>query len=125
MKIGIPKENILKERRVGLAPAGVDSLVRSGHSVFVESGAGDGSHFIDDDYIKTGATIVYSAEEVYMRSEMIVKVAPVENNENELLQDNQILFSSLHLAVGKKSMIENMLKKNITAIGYELIENST
>lgn len=125
MKIGIPKENILKERRVGLAPAGVDSLVRAGHSVFVESSAGEGSHFTDDDYIKTGATIVYSAEEVYMRSEVIVKVAPVDNNENELLQENQILFSSLHLAVGKKVTIENLLKKNITAIGYELIENST
>jgi alanine dehydrogenase len=123
MKIGIPKENIQLERRVGLAPAGVDSLVRAGHTVFVQSGAGDGSHFTDEDYIKVGASIVYSAEEIYLRSEIVVKIAPVSNQENTLLQDNQILFSSLHLAVGKKSIIEDLLKKNITAIGYELIEN--
>jgi alanine dehydrogenase len=123
MKIGIPKENIQLERRVGLAPAGVDSLVRAGHTVFVQSTAGEGSHFTDEDYIKVGASIVYSAEEVYLRSEIVVKVAPVSNHENTLLQENQILFSSLHLAVGKKSIIEDLLKKNITAIGYELIEN--
>src|ERR1035437_954788 len=97
MKIGIPKENIQLERRVGLAPAGVDSLVRAGHTVFVHNGAGDGSHFTDEDYIKIGATIVYSAEEIFLRSEIVVKVAPVSNQENTLLQENQILFSSLHL----------------------------
>jgi alanine dehydrogenase len=125
MKIGIPKENALLERRVGLAPAGVDSLVRSGHTVFVQSGAGEGSHFTDEDYTKTGASLVYNADEIYLRSEMVVKVAPISNQENELMQESQILFSSLHLAVGKKITIENLLKKNITAIAYELIENST
>jgi alanine dehydrogenase len=123
MKIGIPKENIQLERRVGLAPAGVDSLVRAGHTVFVQSSAGEGSHFTDEDYIKVGASVVYSADEIYLRSEVVVKVAPVSNTENTFLQENQILFSSLHLAVGKKSIIEDLLKKNITAIGYELIEN--
>lgn len=125
MKIGIPKENVQEERRVGLAPAGVDSLIRAGHTVFVESGAGEGSHFSDDDYQKTGAMVVYSPDEVYLRSEMVVKVAPVSSKECELLQDNQILFSALHLAVGKRSTIDTLLTKNITAIGYELIENSS
>jgi alanine dehydrogenase len=124
MKIGIPKENTQLERRVGLAPAGVDSLIRAGHTVFVQSGAGDGSHFTDEDYIKTGATIVYNADEIYLRSEIVIKVAPITNLENNLLQENQILFSSLHLAVGRKSIIEGLLKKNITAIAYELIENT-
>jgi alanine dehydrogenase len=122
MRIGIPKETIYEEKRVGLAPAGVDSLVRAGHTVYVQSGAGEGSHFSDEDFRNTGATIVYNCEEVYHRAEMIVKVAPLTQEESELLQDNQILFSSLHLVVGKRDILEVLLKKNVTAIGYELIE---
>jgi alanine dehydrogenase len=124
MKIGIPKENLLEERRVGLAPAGVDSLVRSGHTVFIESEAGAASNFSDDDYQKVGAVIVYNPEEVFLRSEMIVKVAPIAKKENDLLQENQILFSFLHLAVGARSTIDTLLTKCVTAIGYELIEHN-
>lgn len=123
MRIGIPTETTHEEKRVGLAPAGVDALVRAGHTVYIQSGAGLGSHFSDDDYAKTGASIVYNPEEVFLRSEMIVKVAPLSEEESELLQENQTLFSFLHLAVGKRRIIENLIKKNVTAIGYELIEN--
>ncbi len=123
MRIGIPKENHLEEKRIALAPAGVDSLVRAGHTVYIETDAGNGSHFTDEDYIKTGASIVYSPEEVYQRSELIVKVSSANDDELELLQENQTLFSFLHLAVGKKQNVEKLLKKNITAIGYELIES--
>jgi len=125
MRIGIPKENIFEERRVALAPAGVDALIRAGHTIYIESGAGDGSNFSDEDYAQTGATIVYSPEEVYHRSEMVVKVSTLSDKESELLQENQILFSFLHLAVGTKGIIEKLLQKNVTAIGYELIENET
>ena len=124
MRIGIPKENLKEEKRVGLAPAGVDSLIRSGHTVYFERGGGEGSQFIDEDYGKVGATIVFSAEEVYKRSEMIIKVSPLMESESDLLQDEQILFTFLHLAVSKKSILENLLTKNVTAIGYELIEDS-
>lgn len=124
MIIGIPKENFKEEKRVGLAPAGVDSLIRSGHTVYVERGAGEGSHFSDEDYNKVGATIVFSSEEVYKRSELIAKVQPLTENEAQLLQDEQILFTFLHLATAKKSILENMLNKNVTAIGYELIEDA-
>lgn len=123
MRIGIPKENLNEERRVALAPASVDSLVRSGHTVYVESGAGLGSHFSDEDYSKTGASIVYSNEEVYHRSEMIVRVSPLADSELELLVEEQIVFTGLHLPVGKKITVEELLKKRITAIGYELIED--
>jgi alanine dehydrogenase len=123
MRIGIPKENIYEEKRVALAPAGVDSLIRAGHTVYVESGAGEGSNFSDESYGKTGANIVYSGEEVYRRAELIAKVTPLSDDEAELLQENQILFSFLHLAVGNKNIIETLLRKNVTAIGYELIEN--
>ncbi len=123
MRIGIPKENIFEEKRVAIAPAGVDSLIRAGHTIYIQSGAGEGSNFSDEDYAQTGATIVYSAEEVYRRSELVAKVSPLSDEETELLQENQILFSFLHLAVGNKTTIEKLLEKNVTAIGYELIEN--
>ena len=61
MRIGIPKETLFEEKRVALAPAGVDSLVRAGHTVYIERGAGEGCHFSDEDYIATGDQIVYSA----------------------------------------------------------------
>jgi len=123
MRIGIPKENLKEERRVGLAPAGVDSLVRAGHTVYLERGAGEGSHFTDEDYNKVGATIVFSAEEVFKRSELITKVQPLNEIEANLLQDEQILFSFLHLAVAKKTILENLLSKKVTAVSYELIED--
>lgn len=123
MRIGIPKETIWEEKRIALAPAGVDALIRAGHTVYIESGAGEGSHFSDEDYLKTGAQIVYSAEEAFRRTEMIVKVAPLTLEEAEMLQENQILFSFLLLGIGKKDIIEHLIRKKITAIGYELIED--
>jgi len=122
MRIGIPKENHNEERRVALTPAGVDALTRSGHIVFLESGAGTGSNFSDEDFVKTGVTVVYSKEEVYNQSDMIVKVAPLTEMEVGMLQDNQVLFSFLHLAVSKKKIMIELLKKKVVAIGYELIE---
>lgn len=123
MRFSIPKETLYEEKRVALAPAGVDALVRAGHIVYFQSGAGEGSHFSDEEYRKIGAQIVYSADEAFARAEVIVKVAPLSEAESEMLQENQTLFSFLHLAVGKKKVIENLLKKKITAVGYELIED--
>ncbi len=123
MRIGIPKERILEEKRVALAPAGVDALVKSGHSVFIENGAGAESHFTDEQYQKVGATIVYSPEETFQRSDMIVKIAPLTEEESEMLQEEQVVFSFLHLALSRKKIIDNILKKRVTAIGYELIES--
>ncbi len=122
MRIGIPKEIHPEEKRVALAPAGVDALIKAGHTVFIQTCAGEGSNFSDDEYAKVGANIVYSAEEVYQRSELITKVHPLYEEETELLQEDQILFSFLHLEVGKKKIIENLLAKKITAIGFELVE---
>ncbi len=124
MRIGIPKETQREEKRVALAPAGVDALVKSGHSVFIQTGAGYNSHFLDEEYRKSGADIVYTADEVYQRSEMIVKIAPLTEEEVDMMQDEQIVFSFLHLAVGKKNIIEKLLQKKITAIAYELIEKN-
>jgi alanine dehydrogenase len=122
MRIGIPKETTKEEKRVALVPAGVDALVKSGHTVFIETNAGVESNFPDEEYRSVGATIVYNAEEVYQRSEMVVKVLPLSDQEVDLLQEEQILFSFLLLAVGKKNIIEKLMKKKVTAIAYELIE---
>lgn len=122
MRIGIPTETLSDEKRVALAPAGVDALVRAGHSVFIQSGAGIGSHFTDDEYRNLGANIVYNAEEVYQRAELIAKVAPLTEQEVDMMQEEQILFSFLHLAVRKKNIIEKLLQKRIVAVAYELIE---
>lgn len=123
MRIGIPRETLYEEKRVVLTPAGVDALVRAGHTVYFERGAGEESHFRDEEYEKVGAQIVYGAEEAFKRAEMVVKVAPLTVEESQFLQENQILFSFLHLAVGKKNVTETLLNKKITAIGYELVED--
>jgi alanine dehydrogenase len=122
MRIGILKEPVVDERRVSLVPAGVDALIKSGHTVFMQSDAGKQSHFMDEDYRKVGASIVYSAEEVYQRSELVTRITPFTEDEVDLLQEEQILFSVLHLAVGKKNTVEKLCKKKITAIAFELIE---
>lgn len=125
MRIGIPTETRWEEKRVSLAPAGVDSLIRSGHTVYIQSGAGLASHFTDQDYSEVGATIVYNKEEVFGRSELIMKVSPLTEEEADLLQENQILFSFLLLVMGKKNVLEKLLSKKITAIGLELIERDS
>lgn len=122
MRIGIPKETKFEEKRVALAPAGVDSLVRAGHTVYIQKGAGLGSNFSDEDYIHVGAQIVYSAEEVFQRSECVAKVARLTSEECNLLKENQIIFSFLHLSVSEKKILNMLLEKKITAISYELIE---
>lgn len=122
MRIGILKETAFEEKRVGLAPAGVDKLVQSGHTVYIETEAGCGSHFSNQEYQKVGATIVYSPEEVFQRSEMIIKVTPLSEEEALLLEENQVLFSFLNLTLSKQKMINTLLEKKITAISYEFIE---
>jgi len=124
MKIGIPKDSLHEEKRVALAPAGVHTLINDGHKVFVEKGAGECSKFTDEEYEKVGATIVYSKAEVFQRSDIIVKISYLTDEEIELLEENQVIFSFLHLAVGRKKIINALLKKKITAISYELIEKN-
>jgi alanine dehydrogenase len=123
MNIGILKEVAPSERRVALTPGGVTSLVGLGATVYVERNAGALSFFTDQEYQKAGAVIVYSPEEVINRSDIILKIAPPADSELKLLHEGQTLFSALHLAIAKRSTIETLLSKRITAIGYELIEN--
>jgi alanine dehydrogenase len=121
MIIGVPKEIKEQEQRVALLPSAADQLKRRGHSVIVQKNAGVGSGYLDDEYKKAGAEIVESAEEVFKRAEMIVKVKEPLPAEFPLLRKGQILFTYLHLAASKP-LTEALLKSGVTGIAYETIQ---
>jgi len=120
MIIGVPKEIKTDEFRVGMTPSGVKELIKAGHSVMVERGAGLGSGFEDAQYLNTGAVLIESANDLYAAADMIVKVKePIEVEYNRL-KENQILFTYLHLAADKK-LTEVLCAKKITALAYETL----
>ncbi len=121
MKIGVPNEIKIRERRVALTPAGVFALVEHGHEVFVERNAGIGSGIMDDDYDRMGATILDSADEVWGRAEMIIKVKEPIEPEFDRMKAGQILFTYLHLAADE-ALTRKLLNRNITGIAYETIQ---
>lgn len=121
MKIGAPKEIKAQENRVALLPSAAYQLVRRGHQVIVESGAGAGSGFPDSEYVAAGAEVVATHAEVFERADMIVKVKEPLESEWPLLREGQILFTYLHLAASKP-LTEALLQKRITSIAYETVE---
>ena len=121
MVIGIPKEIKNNESRVGMTPAGVYELTKSGHQVFVQSTAGEGSGFSDQDYEEVEATIVMTIEEVYECADMIVKVKEPIAYEYPLIRPNQIVFTYFHFA-SSESLTLAMLKSNAICIAYETVE---
>lgn len=120
MIIGVVKEIKDKENRVALTPAGAKSLAQSGHQVKVESGAGVGAGFPDNDYINAGAEIVDTASA--WNTELVLKVKEPQQKEYPYLKNN-ILFTYLHLAGVAPALTENMVKAKITAIAYETVED--
>ena len=123
LNIGIPKEISFQENRVALVPDAVSLLVNNGHQIIVETNAGKASNFLDHDYSEAGATIVYSPDEVYKNSEIILKVAPPSLEEIELMRPKQILISSLQLTVQPESVVKNLMNKKITAIAFDLLKD--
>ena len=121
MTIGVPKEIKEQEQRVALLPSAAEQLKRRRHSVVVQKNAGLGSGYPDEDYQKAGAEIVGSAEEVFKRADMIVKVKEPLPAEFPLLRRGQILFTYLHLAASKP-LTEALLKSGVTGIAYETIQ---
>jgi alanine dehydrogenase len=121
MIIGVPKEIKEQEQRVALLPSGTNQLTRRGHCVLVETNAGIGSGYPDQDYIKAGAEIVEQAKEVFTRADMIVKVKEPLKAEFPLLRRGQILFTYLHLAASKP-LTEALLKSGVTGVAYETIQ---
>ncbi|WP_158837687.1 alanine dehydrogenase [Polaribacter sp. L3A8] len=123
MKVGIPKEIKNNESRVGMTPAGVFELTKKNHTVFVQSTAGEGSGFFDADYIKVGATILPTIEEVYSLSEMIVKVKEPIALEYPLIKEDQIVFTYFHFA-SCEPLTKAMIESKSICIAYETVEDS-
>lgn len=122
MNIGIPKERRPSEYRVGLSPAGVRLLTHYNHACYVESQAGVGSGFSDEDYRESGAQIVYSGEEAYRRADLVLKVARPTDEELNWLVSGQAIAGLLHLSAARPNKIEALLKLHITAIAYDQIQ---
>ncbi|MFN9838751.1 MAG: alanine dehydrogenase, partial [Pseudanabaena sp.] len=120
MKIGVPSEIKDREFRVGMTPAGVATLTARSHQVFVETNAGLGSGFSDQEYIQAGATIVATPQEVYAQ-EMVVKVKEPLPSEYALLHKELILFTYLHLAADRL-LTEALIKSGATCIAYETVQ---
>jgi alanine dehydrogenase len=120
MRIGVPKEIKTLEFRVGMTPAGVHEVVHDGHEVVVETNAGAGIGVTDADYEAAGAKVLGSAEEVFEKAEMIVKVKEPQLNECEMLRPDQVLFTYLHLAPDPKQT-EALVRSGTTAIAYETV----
>ncbi len=121
MIVGIPKEIKPEERRVALTPSRVTELVRRGHEVLVECGAGKACHLPDKDFKKAGARIIRNTRALWKRAEMIVKVKEPLPQEVDYIRAGQIIFSFLHLAANKKLTLA-LLRKKAVGIAYETIQ---
>jgi alanine dehydrogenase len=120
MKIGLPKEIKDNEYRVGLTPAGVHALVGAGHQLFVQKSAGEGSGFADEDYVKAGAKILDTADDIWQTGDMIVKVKEPIAPEYPRMRENQLLFTYLHLAP-EFELTKQMMERKVTGVAYETI----
>lgn len=121
MIIGVPREIKEQEYRVALLPSGAYQLIRRGHQVVVENGAGVGSGYPDSEYAEAGATLVDSHNAVFERADLIVKVKEPLASEFSLLREGQLLFTYLHLAANR-ALTESLLESGITALAYETVE---
>jgi alanine dehydrogenase len=121
MIIGVPKEIKNNENRVAVTPAGVSEFVKHGHTVYVQSTAGNGSGFSDDEYKSAGAQILPTIEEVYAIAEMIVKVKEPIEQEYSLIKENQLLFTYFHFA-SYEPLTHAMIKNNSVCLAYETVE---
>ena len=124
MLIGCPKEIKPQEFRVGLTPAAAQEAIAHGHSVIVETGAGTGSGFEDAQYAAIGAELVDTAEEVWARADMVVKVKEPQAPERAMLREGQVLFTYLHLAPDP-DQTRDLLASGATCIAYETVTDRT
>jgi len=120
--IGIPKETSFQERRVALVPEAVGLLIANGHQVLIESKAGEGALFTDNEYSEAGAQIIYDRKGVY-QSDIILKVAPPSEEEIALMPGNQTFISALQIATQPKEILQQLSTKKITAIAWDYIRD--
>ncbi|MBU8909153.1 alanine dehydrogenase, partial [Desertibacillus haloalkaliphilus] len=121
MIIGVPKEIKNNENRVAITPAGVLAFTQAGHTVLIESGAGRGSGFTDDDYKEAGAMLRPHAAQVWKEAEMVMKVKEPMREEYCFFRKGLILFTYLHLAA-EPFLTEALVKNEVVAIAYETVE---
>ncbi len=119
LRIGVPKESLFQENRVPITPEMVSVLVANDHQVFVQHNAGIGARYTDKDYSEVGATICYKIEDIFKQADIIVKVSPLMEDELPLLRENQVLISAVNMGSLTPVHLASLLKKNITAIGFE------
>ena len=122
LNIGIPKEIAFQENRIALTPEAVGVIVSNGHQVTIEHNAGEAAHFKDKDYSEAGAKIVYERAEVF-KAPILVKSAPVVEDDLNFLQLNQLVISPIHLSVLKADLLQKMMEKRITAIAFENLKD--
>ena len=123
MSIGVPLETHGQEHRVGLNPHGVARLKRHGFDVFLQHGAGADSHFTDEDYTEAGGTIVFSAEEAYQRGDIVCRISALGDDEVDYVRPGSTICGFHHLAVRPKKMVEMLAEKEVTMLGWEIVEN--
>ncbi len=123
LSIGIPKETHLQERRLCLSPDAVQVLVANGHDITVETGAGEGANYTDQEYSEAGATIAYDSKEVFSKP-IVLKVSPLSLDEIDLMTPNSFLVSTVQLNMQTRSYFEKLSAKKITALGFEFIKDS-
>lgn len=123
MIIGVPKEIKNNENRVALTPAGAQELVKRGHEVYVQATAGEGSGFIDDEYVSAGAKILPSIEETYAIAEMIMKVKEPIEPEYKLIKEDQLVFTYFHFA-SYEPLTKAMIESKSVCLAYETVEKS-
>jgi alanine dehydrogenase len=121
VKVGVPTEVKTHEYRVAMTPAGVLELVRNGHEVFVQSGAGTGSSIADDEFAAAGARILATAEDVWGEADLICKVKEPIDQEYPRMRPGQVLFTYLHLAASSECT-DALLEREVTAIAYETVQ---
>ncbi len=124
MKIGVPKEIKNHEYRVGMVPASVKELTRRNHEVLVQTSAGVGIGFSDEDYIAVGATIAATADQVFAEADMIVKVKEPLTAERAKLRAGQVLFTYLHLAPDPEQT-KDLIDSDAICIAYETVTSSS
>ncbi len=120
MRIGVPKEIKPQENRIGLTPESVKILTSNGHKVLVEKNGGFEAGFYNNQYIKAGAVIVDKAEDIFNDSEVIVKVKEPLSKEIQMIKENQIVFTYLHLAAAK-DLTEGLVRSKSVCIAYETV----
>jgi alanine dehydrogenase len=123
MDIGLVKDRRPFEHRVGLTPGGVKALTEKGHRVYIESEAGVEAGFSDETYSAVGGNVVFSEEEVLLRSQLVVRVSPPPAQDYERFQEGQVVVSSWHLALASAEHFKTLLDRKIAAVGFEIIED--